>query len=569
GFLLNIEIDTGVKLLYVSEDILQKDSNGEAINVITKDEFVNFFGVMEPFIEIVMPFIEGNFDPENMINEVFGLLRDERINQIIDCKLIEGTLSNLLVSFLKDNGLIIIPQEMKNGVGMVSTPDKDSEIKLLCNVFRNTNIDISGLIGSENIMGELSKINEQELELLLTSGILHHTVSNFIYADRRNLIADFALVVPNSVMKDGVIEKNSIISFLDIILDLLPNENEEFDSNLLVDKIRNNTNTYLSNEIMSATLSYAFVNNQSIKDSLGDILIVPTSLKTPALNIDTFESGFANTGWKEELLDLFTSFDILIGSDDINSLSNNIVQTVLSLNEYYDYYNKITKLQKIYESNIMSASISNQLDMQIIDNNIVSDDIAVTNRVLASAHDNSGCFKFEEVEALLDSFVIFGITASGNNISINPEELIKNITGDLMNYNNPCEAIERYNTLPLDMRPSTLDIIYGSAVIRSLVSEKLREILSDSNGLGLTEQYNKILVDEFDNYKKEEVKALIKLLEILEISGDSLTSDDSKESINAKLSDGISKIRENLDSLYDGSKMVGVIIHKKLQDNGF
>ncbi len=565
AFLLNLEISEGVTLLYATDDLLQKDEYGNTINIIEVSEFESFFESMELFFEIAMPLINGGLESDNILNEVVELIKDDRVSNVIECRIIEGTISNLFISFLGENEFIVIPEHMKNGEGLISTPKSDSEIKKLINVFKTTTIDIVSLIESTDIMNELTAIDKEEIKLLLSSDILHYTISNFIYKDRRNLLADFTLVIPNSVMKNDVIEKNTIISFLDVILGLLPEEGEELDGNALITYIRENKDECLNNEIISATLSYALVNNSSIGDALGDVIVIPASLKNVTYNLDSFETGYGNTGWHSELSSVLTAFDIMLGTGDISSIGDNIITTVLSLNDYYDDTNTLTKLDKIYESSIMALSISNQLDTQIRDNNIVSSDSAKTELVLASAHDASSCFKKEEIEALLDSFVIFGITADGNNISIDTEQLLNDITDELLTYNEPCTKIDRFNYLPADMRPSTLDIIYGSAIIRSLVSDNLYDILTDENGIGLTKQYNRVLMDEYDAYNKSEVSALIKLLDILDISGDSLTNED----VNEKFANSIDVIRNNLDSLYDGSYIIGAILHKELTSNNF
>lgn len=568
GFMLtSIKLDNEA-LIYADASILEKDNEGNTINIITKDELLLFFDEAPEFIDIVDPLLSDFSNTDNMVN----VLKDERLVATFDSALIEGTVSNLLINMTSDDEIIILPDELKAKEKMISTSDVDSDVKELCIVLQDSTFDISSLLSGEDI--DLSSITSEEINDLIESNILYYTISGYVVNKKDSLINDFILVIPNSSLaSEKLIYKNDLTNLFDNFIPLIPKENEEFNTNDLISHILDNQKSCLDNDIIASTISHAIVKNDDVRSSFGEMLIIPNDYEEDAKECDKLEEIYSKENkWYSELYSLFDSIRIFLGDEDVSKLSDQIVKGILKLNDYTNNEKTQTKLEIVYDSYILLASISNKLDNELTNSNVISSDIEKTNTVIKSCQNDKGYYYFKDLESIIDSFNIFEIQMNENNeFVINNDILVNKVACDILSYNEPCTKIERYNEVEMEKRPSTLNVIYRSGVIRSIVSNQLFDILSKESLLSMTNEDNKYLIDSYEAYLEIEVKSLINLLNYLEITSDDLnkiTSNEPGFSLDDKLSNNVFLIKDKLDELYEAN-FTGVLLYKQLSNNEY
>lgn len=577
GFLLNsVKID-GEPLIFTDNSMLEFDSDGNYINVLTKAELSSFFDNSKNFVDSVKPIL----DDSSNTSAIIDILKDERLTESFDSKLIEGTISHLVVKMLGNDEIIVLPDSMDNKENYISTDSRVSDVKELCLVLQQSTFDVSRLLSSDDTASVIADLTTNDLDILLDSSILHWTISGYLINNKNSFISNLSILIPNTVkLNDKLIDESSLIGLFDNVIPLIPKEQEngtkeEFDTNDLINQILENQQGCLDNDIIATTIAHALVSNDDIKSTLGDMIIIPIEYEDEAQNSLEFEDTYNKTNiWYDELYSLFDSIDILLGEDEIDSLANNMVNNVLKLNDFADEAKTTTKLQIVYESNILLASISNKLDDEIVNNNLISEDINKSNEVIKSCQNEKGYYHFKELESMIDSFTIFNISTDENNeLVMDNDTLVNRVTNDILGYNEPCTKIERLNTIPEVQRPTTLNVLYGSGVIRSVLSTQLFDILSNENCLSMTNDDNKYLVDNYDAYFEKEVSSLIKLLNYLGITSDELnnaTSEDVDFTLEEKISNNIFDIKNKLDELYENNTyFTGVLFYKELSNNEY
>lgn len=573
GFVLkSIKLD-GEPLIYADKSVLEQDLDGNTLDIITRDELLLFFDLAPDFVDIATPLLDDFDNTDAMLD----ILENEKLITIFDSVLIEGTVSNLLVAMLDDNEIIILPDQLKNKEKMISSADDVSDVKKLCMVLQDSTFDISTLLSGDDL--DVSTITSEEINLLIESNILYYTISGYLVNNKETLISNFSLVIPASVLQsEKLIYKNDLSSLFENMIPLIPKKDEngdtpDFDTNDLISRILDNQDACLNNDIIAATMSHAIVANEDVKNNLGDMIIIPSEYEEDAIDVSKLEYIYTKDNrWYFELDALFDSIRILLGDADISKLSDEIVNNILKLNEYTNEEKNQTKLEIVYESNILLASISNKMDNEIRNNNVISEDLEKTNKVLSSCQNSKGYYYFNDLESIIDSFTIFDIKTNENNeLELDSDTLVDKVSNDILSFNEPCTKIERLNEIDEAQRPSTLNVLYGSGVMRSILSTQLFDILSDEALLGMTNDDNRYLVDGFEAYYEKEVSSLIKLLNYLGITSEDLNKVSSNEegfSLDEKISNNIFNIKDKLDELYEAN-FTGVLLYKQLSNNEY
>lgn len=493
--LYTIELD-GNSLIYADKTILEAEGTNPT-NIIVKSELANVIYLLPELLELVKPLLEGDFTNEQLAD----LLADETLVKMLDSTLIEGTISNIVVTFIKDVKEIIIPQSILNGEGYISTSGKDSEIKNIINVVKDLSLDLAGLMEGnvEDSVDDL--LNNDNLGRLFDSKILHYTLSYYITTALDDLLTGFMVIIPDSTKDvlvndtvDSIIKRDEFLEFLDIARDLMPGDNEEaLDANGIIKKVIGRKDKYLSNIIISATIINYLANDAD----LDDYLAIPARFKSLASR-EMLETRYDKTSiWYDELFKLCTGldefFNISAGeSFDLNNVET-ITDSVSDLLEDPTIKSNVDKerikLDVIYDSVIVAKTLSNELNKYLTDD-LLSPDIKYSKYVYEPL---DGYYLKEEIVKLAHAISVLGLSLD---------------TG----FDN--------SILSIPTEPTDKQKVYDSLLVFGLISNIVDDVL-DSAGDTVRRMdlaYNQNYINEFKIFKQTEIDVFIDLL------GDDLNS---------------------------------------------
>ena len=292
-----IETEQG-KMIYFDNSVLDIDSNGA--KVITKEELENVIYLLPDLLDLVTPLL----GKEVSNSDIAALLENEKVDQMLESRLIEGTVTNVLVLSLKENKDLILPRYLANKEkGLVSNEEGISEVKSLINITDELFNESTG-VGLEDLLsGDINKVVDvltkaKDIKVLFESGILYYTVSNYMLNNANNELLSFKIIIPSScrieLSSDTVpviIEKNVLVDFFEIgkVLFTDSNTNDENASNEIIKKlIINNSKSdhkYLSNYILSASVMTFMIENNNV--AFKDFVNIPAVMVEYITKIET------------------------------------------------------------------------------------------------------------------------------------------------------------------------------------------------------------------------------------------------------------------------------------------
>ena len=508
----------GEKMIYLDSSILESDSNGA--KVVVKDELRKVIYLLPDLLEISKPFLEGQFENSDIVN----LLENPLMDELLDCRIIEGTFSNVLIISLEGNAQLIMPDYLKEKTkGLITTEDTVSEIRALININNELFTEESGVSFEDILAGELDNVisvftNSANLGVVFESGIIHYTVSNYLLpingGDSTNELLSFDIIIPASCREvieyeyedeiKQVIEKDTLVGFLEIGRDLF---NSGASSDELLGIVIKEKERYLSNYILSASLmTYIYGEAmkedsqfstfvtipEEIKDSYGKFY--PTSEYIARMEDEfstnssyyygpknpIYQEGFNICSAIEELLgqdvNVFSSSNSAVITDSINEI---ITDPTTSSKVYPNRY----KFDVIYDSVIISTTLSVQFDEYL------SEDL-IDQSVVEFSKQSNGVYQREEIFNFIKAMCALGLN--------NPEE---NGFGDSINI---------LSTL------THRDDVYNSTIALGLLTKMINDVIDE-----VDEEGNKVnnlrttklaYKPEVNVYKSCEIEAFIKLL---------------------------------------------------------
>ena len=533
SILEQIETDDG-QLIYFDTSILEADMNGA--KVITKDELDKVIYLIPSVINLADPFIKGNYEEDDIVN----MLEAEEMNDLLDCRLIEGTFSNVLIISLEGNDDLILPKYLINKEkGLVSTDDDISEIKSLINI--NSKLKGNGVSFTTILSGEIEDVLEvftdaEDIDFLLESDILHYTISNFLMNDEKSNtdLLSFKLVVPGSVRTElnndsiqYLVDKDTLVDFLCIGKELFPTDEEESSNadgsgnsqNKLLAKVMKNKEKYLSNYILSASLmTYIYEEANNDESSFSKLISLPTMIKDEDNNENLILSDCINNIGTEtkrassyyydsenviykEAFNLCGALDELLGEDfDIfgeEADNSEIIQTSIDeiLNNPYTPYkdaieagDNSTKFDIIYNSFIVASTLSNKFD-DYLDGDLIESNVK-------DATKENDVFKKDDIKEFIIAMKELNLT--------NPDE--NGFGGSI----NSLADTETNRT-----------VVYESTLALGLITKMIDDVVNDVDDEGYpTNDFRTTRLayqqDYYDNgvkiYRSCEIDAFIQLL---------------------------------------------------------
>ena len=487
--LYTIELD-GNRLIYADKTILESEDTNPT-NIIIKQELNSVIYLLPELLELVKPMLEGEFTNE----EIADLLNNDSLTNLFSSVLIEGTVSNIVVSFIKDVNEIVIPMSLINGEGYISTINQDSEIKNIINVVKDLNIDLAGLMEGniEDSVDDL--LNNENLGRIFDSKVLHYTLSYYITTSINDLLTGFTVIIPNSTKDvlvndtiNSIIKKEAFLEFLDIAKDLIPSDDEaELSANDIIKMVVSEKEKYLSNIIISATI----INYLSNDAGLDDYLLMPARFKDLASKEKLEAKYDKNSIWYNELFKLCTGldefFNISNGDDfDLNNMGA-LTDSVDSLLKDPAVKSNVDpnriKLDVIYDSVIVAKTLTNELNKYLTDD-LLSTDIKYSEYVYEPV---DGYYKQEEIVKLAHAISALGLSIdSGFDNSI--------------------------LSIPTD--PEEKQKVYDSLLVFGLITNMVDDVLDNAGNTvrRMDLAYNQQYFEEFKIYNQIEIDVFIDLL---------------------------------------------------------
>lgn len=566
--------------------------------IIKKEELALLFDNGTTLIDLANPIIKG----EAVGNDFYiDLIQNEKLLNILDSKIIEGTFSSLISNYLDTNEFIVMPQSFIDKNGYISIGSKDSEVKKIIKAVIDTSLDLNLIINGMNndslkndLTNMIINLKEEELNKIFESNILHYSISNYLIEHGNNMLGELSVIIPNDVcnMLENdtvlkVIKKNELINFFISVQKIFPTTTEIMANDLLALLCRNTE--VMENEIISVTLAKAIADDASSTDKkLGDltnVLEIPTRFNASNLGRAEYlgENFNKSNPWYFEAQALVNALEEILQfksnpdkhlSGNVDEITNEIMSIFKTLNEPHNKYTTETKLDYIYRSEIFVATLSKQIN----NTNLLD---SLSDHVIDSIQDKEYkkgfyTFKKNEIKSLIDIVNLYDISITDSDVSSKIDEIASDVSNDVLGIVNELtiEEKEKIHISP-DATKTKLDVLYSSSIVKEILTSELDNILLTNNlasldSLSLDENENfdtrkaSLVKDSFGYYKEDEIKSLVNLLDILgyDINGD---NEITEESLGNLLNQHENTKISNLRYLYN-QYITSIIIYNALNN---
>ena len=475
-------------LLYIPSSALVSGKNNVKKNIILRSELSTLFKNLPTLLDLM--------EKAKDVSGLDEIINDPTYDMILNNRIVQGTIGRVINKQFENNENLIIPKELRNPDKWVSSSLEQGELKSLINFIRRSGLSISSLTnGESNVSEDLFEIAKKEelLEMMLSSKIIHYTVSN-VFESNLN-IGDLEIIVPNSIKEQLVndnleylIKKDEIKNVFKLINKLELNTLDFEDIPSLLRTMTINKESICSSDIIETTIINYMVNSEIVY-----YFDVPTLLNNSNDGSKVALKEFDKTNaWNKEFKSLLIALDELFDISSPNSdfrldeqyLDDKFTSLVKSgLKKPSSVDNRRQVIDVCFDSMMISNTITIKID-EYIDNELLRN-----NDVRNSCKIN-GIYKLSEVRALLDSFDAL------------------NISFDETSSYNFMENLYDLNEI-LSSGKTKLDVIYDSTILTGIITEEIQDIISLSTYLV---DHDKAYRNDIDLYRKEELKALIDIV---------------------------------------------------------
>ncbi|MBQ9448835.1 MAG: hypothetical protein IJU60_03065 [Acholeplasmatales bacterium] len=564
-----IDYITSSKLvnLILKTYLVNKGDFGNGIEIYIDDSIIDEDGFIEEaelkalvkhgagLISVLKPII-SSMDEGIDTAMLIDVLKSDEAGAALQSKILEGTISKILVNLLSTNEIVVIPADMQ----LVSTTTKPSEVKILINIIHENILNIESIIDGSFDAKIIKDIEEDSIDRLLESSIIRSTLSNLLINKGDSLISDFEIVVPNTVIDGTQIKYEELHRLLVNIKDLMPDFDEdgnmkEIDSAALLKQILDNKETLFESDTIIATVANA-LQGTIITEALGDFLVIPNNLKATSAELKTSSNVKL---WRTELDGLFVALDEMFNISEEESFEDidfegKIKEAIPNLNEPSRTDPTKTKIEICYGSDILMASLTSSLDKAL--------EGLVSASILTDAKDSKGIYKQEELENLISVIAMFGIDIT-NPDGVDTDSIVNSIKEELLTYNKPNPKNKN--------NQSNLDILYSSTIFKGIFSTEIDKILTDaSEGKTpvISEDSTMYLKERNRYYKKEEISSIIDLLNVL-IEEKDVEEEDGSHSMKKVLDfDTLSEdLLKNINNLLDNNLAIEYHVENEYSNN--
>ena len=555
NYLINFSDSFGEFRLFIDESIKEVDNEGNTLRIINDEEIHKLFNNSKFISYMVKETMKEDFDANKVINDV--LFGDEYdINELLDSKIIEGSLSDFLFNhYSSGDGGIIIPNYLKNNDDvLISKNGKSSEIVKLQ---RALNIDeINTLFDDEATDEERTNfvigLNKSECDIIFASDILYYSLSNHF-----SKISDFngiEIIIPDSVKEPNdndivLINKNEIKTLVINIAKLAPTKNEqgEYSTNDTLTNILDNPDT-LDNLITNASVANYIIDHFGKNSNDNFKLEMNGKYETLVPDGEPKSSYSRKSPWYSEVKVLVNGLNEILEGAEGDLVDEDVENRIISDIKFYNLKkdgNVLSKLDIVYASNILADTLSNVLDKKLTNPDNVEYALLKDEEVKEQMMVNSVRYKKTEIAGLINVIILYDIDP--NNMS---DDDIKEISDDIKKDFPSLLSEDIFVTMIVDDEEITvtedyyyfeskdskkrrLDVVYISTIMKDQITKEF----IGSNVFSFTTDEDKQLITDDNGYiLKIETEVAINLLQAYDIH--SLIDDEGrtiqpKESINS------------------------------------
>ena len=535
SIMLNLDLGEDISI-YVPEEYIynirqKEDKDFKAINTA---ELSNLVSTLPDVIDI----IDEAMDEDEKIDLMKVLNSDNLTNSLKTSVILEGTISNLALTMLKDFEEITLPNALSNVDAWLSTDSEDGEIVKIIDGVNASGIDLNSLMNSgddatNDILDLVLSLNElapdsseTKLNLLYKSLVLRATLTTQIdnviteMIDENVINSTEVKYQTNDEFKDIYYKEEEIAGVIDSInvLDIESLDSEAFNADVIGDKVLTlNEASSVSGKTKLDVLYSSSIIKYVLTDALDDVLttdIISNTVRESSLvkeekdiiNVKTAVQNKAKNYKKSEISSVIKSLNELeITTLDSTSLNADVLSDkVLTLNDKSVSDNTITKLDVLYSSTVIKYILVKTLD-DVLTTDIISNTVRESSLVKSDdeiALSNSTYYKKSEISSVIKSLNELEITTL-DSTSLNADVL----SDKVLTLNDKSVS---------DNTITKLDVLYSSVVIKYVLAEAVNDNLAPSK-LGVNEEVvNSIkLNDELESvyyYKKSEIKLLLDAL---------------------------------------------------------
>lgn len=426
--------------IYIPDAAFETE-NGEKINVITKGEVEGVLKNIRGLSDVLKPIIDGNGDISSALERI-GI--DSVIEMTDNSKILEGSVSSILNTFLKDTEFVVIPRaESENLELWVSNGTVPGELRRMLDAIKSLDIDFSKLLDEnadkKELLNEFLSITDEKLDTILKSKVLHYTLSNILITGNEDF--GLELIVPYEVRRD--LGADDAIKWVvrEDELKTVFSEIRDFD---LIDPD--------TNEIRQPEISDLLAKVAAKADSLDNSKIVFVFIVNTIVNVDTnglvgalgipqkyidgasrenlermrFTGTTAERTWHDELPALIKAMDEFLGItkasadggkyvyDPEKFTKENLSVVFKSLTDKADIDAKKTKMDVVYSSEIFKNKVTVELD------NLLGGFEAFADSGRLNAAKEGGYYAKNELISLANAVDIFefDLTSGGSSASV-------------------------------------------------------------------------------------------------------------------------------------------------------
>lgn len=458
------------KSLIIPDSVKEVLKDDSISYLITKEELKNLFNLIDDIVTVFDNYSDSNSEYFESYNY---LLNNEYTLELIDDIIIEYTISNEILDIAKDNEFIRIPKSINTLDNFVS----EKELPKIVNAIQATNFDLDQFkttFDSDKLKKEIEEFSEKEVDTILDSKVLYYSISDYLFDLN---VSNYNLIVPNEVRIE--LENDSIEYLIDkvelknVILSIKYIDSTSVNE-IFKNVVNNKESILISDVITSTVINYLFEKNTTLSSFLNISDFYKTNANTNNIinykKNDAWYKEFSNLiDGVKELLDINDTFDVTKTSE----IESDIKKNILNLNNISNIDNSKTKLELIYNSEILSNTLSTKIDEAITNKT----DIVVRNYLKDKTLENSNVkvYRLSEVKGLIDG---------ANSIGI--------------------DDISKVDSIDFDTKLFDLDIdrLYNSYLLINLITKTLNEeINNDSSNI---ESHKYAYLDTIDNLTSDQ-----------------------------------------------------------------
>ena len=469
---------------YVDDRLLDVDENNNPIKLIKKNEIKDLLTIIPTALPVINELM-GSIDIT--LDDILELLENPIVEDLFTSRLLESIVTGYALESFSQMSDIIVPRH----VSLITIDNEVSELRSIYDILKLNIIDLNEILNATDpsiYLNILESLKDEDIDNLLKSKIIYFNINNAITS--LDLGGGIEIIVPKTVvspLEDEVINElikvDEFKKVFKVLPSLLPSDINNVDPNEMVVAIALNKDQIITSDLLTATIAYFIVNGLDT----GGVIEIPINLATAAKK-DVLVNEFNESPWPHELDSFVLALDEVLdittkGYVDLDTIEETILSEVNKLNKSSGLDPTKTKLDLLYESNIITNVLSTQVDISIKE--------IFTKEDLKDLKDSeTGLYKKEEFSTLVHMLDIFTIDL--NELS-NPNYDLQQTIID-----NVDVLEQRYSETE-----TNLDYLYHGNLLGILLNQVLCEAGIDIPNAARLEDTNVI--------KKEEAEALLSL----------------------------------------------------------